>query len=340
MSVFGVRCSKGVALKTFLSHDTALAYWREHFPLDSELGPGVQVSSVESCSSRAADVTGSIPEELIIPGHPADVLIFNESERRRSSAVTCHLWGTGFPPNAFYRTRGVYVSSPEFVFLQMASKLTIAQLVALGCELCGMYVLLPKNVSHPGSLDEMPKRLYPLTTVERIGEFLEGAGRAKGKANAKRAIKYVIDDSRSPMETMAYMLLCLPVMLGGYGLPKPQMNLSIPLDDEARVIAQRRHCEGDLCWLEPRLDIEYNGEVHVGAEQMKSDAGRVLGIEHMGWHVITITSSQVFNSDRFEVVAVEVAKRLHKRLRNQDLGATLRRNALRYDLEKWMFEER
>lgn len=324
-------------MDTFLSHDTALAYWREHFPLDSDLGPAARVSGLERCVSRAVDVVGSIPEEFAIEGHPVDALIFNESERRRSNDVVCHLWGTDLPSNAFYRVRGIYVSSPEFVFLQMASKLPITQLIALGCELCGKYVLLPKNVSHPGSLDEMPKRLSPLTSVDRIEAFLASVERAKGKAKAKRALKYLVDGSRSPMETMVYMLLCLPVALGGYGLPKPQMNLEIPLNDEARVIAQRHHAEGDLCWLEVKLDLEYHGEVHVGAAQMKSDVGRELGIEHMGWRVITVTSPQVFNADRFEVVAKEVAVRLKKHLRARALNATLERNSLRYDLDQWMF---
>lgn len=328
------------AMKAFISHYTALAYWREHFPLDSDLGRTARVSGTENCASRVGDVAGSVPEEFVVEGRPVDVLIFDEGERRRSSGVACHLWGTDLPPNAFYRVRGIYVSSPEFVFLQMASKLPITQLVALGCELCGKYVLLPKNVSHPGSLDEMPKRLEPLTSVTRIEAFLASVGRAKGKAKAARALKYVVDGSRSPMETMVYMLLCLPVALGGYGLPKPQMNLEIPLDDDARIIAQRHHAEGDLCWLEAKLDLEYHGEVHVGAAQMKSDVGRELGIERMGWRVITITSPQVFNADRFEVVAKEVAGRLKKHLRARALNAVLERNSLRYDLEQWMFGDK
>ena len=326
-------------MKTILSHETALAYWRGHFPLDSELGAASRVSSAESCASCAADVIGSIPEEFIIPNHPVDVLIFNEGERRRSKGVACHLWGTALPPNAFHHVRGAYVSSPELVFLQMAAKLTIAQLVALGCELCGTYVLLPEDVTHPSSLDEMPKRLYPLTSVERVSTFLDSVGQARGKASAKRAIKYMVDGARSPMETMTFMLLCLPAMLGGYGLPKPEMNAEIPFDDDARAIARRRHCYGDLCWPNAHLDIEYHGEVHVGAAQMKSDVGRELGIESMGWHVMTITSPQVFDAGQFEIVAKEAAKRLGKRLDARTLNATLARNALRYDLDQWMFGE-
>lgn len=69
---------------------------------------------------------------------------------------------------------------------------------------------------------------------------------------------------------------------------------------------------------------------------MKSDVGRELGIEHMGWRVITVTSSQVLDLARFEVVAKEAAARLKKRLYPRFLGATVERMALRDELGQWM----
>ena len=177
-----------VAMKPYLSHHTALGYWREHFPLDSELGLPARVEGLEMCASRKSDVAGSIPEEFVNPDLPIDVLIFDERERRRSRGVRCHTWKTALPTNAFFGARGVYVSSPEFVFLQLANELTIAQLVALGCELCGTYVLLPRGVTHPGALDESPKRLSPLTSGDKLREFVDALGKANGKAKAKRAL--------------------------------------------------------------------------------------------------------------------------------------------------------
>ncbi len=327
-------------MKTFLSHQTALTFWRHHFPLDAELGTPAHTSSAEDCASCKADVVGSVPTEFITPGSPIDVLIFNSGQRRRCAELVCHTWQTSLPQNAFYHTRGVYISSPEFVFLQMASALSLEQLIALGCELCGQYVLPSSRAGQPFSKDEALGRMYPLTCTSKLGEFIDGAGKANGKAKAKRALKYIVDDSRSPMETMVYMLLCLPVMLGGYGLPKPEMNAMITLDEEARTIARRRYCRGDLCWPKARVDIEYHGEVHVGADQMKSDVGRELGIEHMGWRVITITSPQVLDEVQFDTVAKEVATCLQRRLRASVYEAAVQRGALRYELEQWTFGTR
>ena len=324
-------------MKAFTSHDTALAYWREHFPLDSELGRFARISKAEKYAYTKADVLECVPETFRVPDKPVDILLFDAGDRRWSKQISCCVWSTVVPGEAFYRVGDMYVSSPAFVFLQMASRLTLRQLIALGCELCGTYVLLPKGNTHPSAIDEHPKRIVPLTNIPAMQAFIEKATRARGREKALRALRYIVEGSRSPMETMTYMLLCLPPKLGGYGIPRLELNAEIPLDEEGKAIAQRRTCYGDLCWPDAKLDVEYHGEVHVGAAQMKSDVGRELGIEHMGWRVMTITSPQVFDAERFEVVAKEIAVRLKKRLDTQTMGMTQERAALRDELEAWMF---
>ena len=324
-------------MKTFTSHQTALEYWRLHFPLDSELGSTVSASLAEECASRKPDVLDAVQETFRIPGKPVDVLVFDSDVRRPSDQVTCHTWRTSIPDGAFYRVGSMYVSSPEFVFLQMAPSLTMPQLIALGCELCGTYTLLPAAIRHPSALDDQPPRIAPLTNTGKLANFIAQADKARGLVKARRALKYILDNSRSPMETMTYLLLSLPPRLGGYGLPQPVLNQTIELDAEARTIAQAGHAEGDLCWRDCKLDIEYNGEVHADPIRMKRDAGRRAGIEHMGWRVITITGPQVFDIAAFEVIATEAAGRMRKRLRAETLGMTDARCALHSDLESWMF---
>lgn len=324
-------------MRAFVSHETALAYWRSHFPLDSELGVPAYASSAQECASKKADVLGCVMDSLVVPGEPVDVLVFEAGSRRDSASVKCRLWGCGIPANAFYRVGFMMVSSPEFVFLQMARDLSVAQLAALGCELCGMYALNREDVGFQESFDACPTRMTPLTSVEKLKSFIETTSGAPGTPKAMRALKYVVEGSRSPMETMTCLYLTLPPMLGGYGFKKPAMNATIELNEAARKIAQRHYCQGDLCWPECKLDIEYHGEVHVGAAQMKSDVGRALGIEHMGWRVITVTSSQVRSAERFEVVAREAARHMRFRLRKSVLGETAVRSSLRQQLEEWTF---
>jgi len=326
-------------MKLFVSHKTALAYWREHFPLDSELGAPARARATEQCASLKSDVLALMPESWILPDGTVDVLVFDAAARRQSKRIRCRLWSGNIPAGAFFKDGDVCVSSPEFTFLQMASQLSMAKLIALGCELCGIYVLLPKNRRHPGAIDDHPKRIAPLTNIEKLSAFLAQATGANGILKAQRALRYIAEGSKSPMETMTYLLLCLPPKLGGYGLPRAVLNPEIPLDDEAATIARRRRAEGDICWPDKHLDIEYHGEIHVGALKMQDDVGRILGIEKMGWRVITITSPQVFDPIRFETVAKEAAAHLKWRLYPQVLGDTAARRELRDELESWMFAE-
>lgn len=323
-------------MNVLISHNTALDYWRYHFSPDMEIGEPIRVHPGERFAYTKNDILGCFPELYDNPEKPLHVLVLDESKRRPSGRVVCHLWTSGLPEGAFHGWGNFRVSSPEFLFLQMATTHTVSQLVALGCELCGTYILLPKKVLRPDEFDTCPERIVPLTNIERIASFLDAAGPARGAKKARRALKYVVEGSRSPMETRTYMQLCLPAMLGGYGLPKAELNPEIKLDEEARLVSGQRFCWGDICWPGKHLDVEYNGSVHRGVANMRRDAGRALGIEHMGWRVITVTSPQVFDCLRFEIVAKEVAAHLGNPLRPRVLGQTPARLALHEELDSWM----
>ena len=323
-------------MKVFVSHDTALDYWRYHFSPDMEIGCPLTASPNELFAYTKNDILGCFPELYDDPSKPIHVIVFDEKMRRPSQRVVSHKWTTGLPQGAFHGWGSFRVSSPEFLFLQMASELTVVQLVALGCELCGTYILVPKDTVLPSSFDDYPERVSPLTSIDRIKAFLDDAGPAHGVKKARRALKYVAEGSRSPMETKTYMQLCLPVALGGYGLPKAELNSEIKLDEETRVIASFHSYWGDVCWPKKMLDVEYNGDVHSGVAKMRRDAARKLAVERMGWRVIVVTCLQVFEIDKFEVVAKEVAAHLGHRLRPNTLGETYARWALHAELDAWM----
>ena len=323
-------------MEVFASHDTALDYWRRHFSPAAEIGSPLQVNPGEAFAFTKDDVLGCFPELYADPDKPIHVLVFDEKMRRPSRRVTCHKWTTGIPRGAFHGWGSFRVSSPEFLFLQMASQLTIVQLIALGLELCGTYILLPKGAILPGSFDEYPERIAPLTNIGKIKAFLDDIGPARGAKKARRALKYVVEGSRSPMETKTYMQLCLPPALGGYGLPKAELNMEIRLDEEAQKLSSFPSYWGDLCWRMKKLDVEYNGDVHAGVAKMRRDAARALAIEHMGWRIITVTCLQAFDIAKFEVIAKEAAVHLGHRLRPSILGETPARLALHVELDAWM----
>ncbi len=323
-------------MKAILSHKSALQYWRLHFPADDELGACYMISGTGSFARTMEEVKDCVPETYWPKDGPLDIMTFDSRRRGWSNNVKYHTWSSALPDNAFYNTGNMLVSSPEFVFLQMAGELTIAQLAALGCELCGTYIVQPRNERLLAIPDDAPRRRFPLTNLAQLRSFLDAAKGARNLAKAIRAFQHVVEASRSPMETVTVLQLCLPPKLGGYGLPHPTMNPVIQLDDEARRIAGRRWCEGDACWVESKLDIEYNGVVHSGAQQMKSDAGRLIALEHMGWYVLTVTSAQVFDIGQFETVASLAASRIGYRIRPSTRGATIPRVSLHEELSAWL----
>ncbi len=70
-----------------------------------------------------------------------------------------------------------------------------------------------------------------VTTKQRLRDFIEKIPGHSGHRNALRALKYVENGSASIMESMVYMILTLPHILGGYGLKGANFNYEINLKD-------------------------------------------------------------------------------------------------------------
>ena len=250
-------------------------------------------------------------------------LVFHQGYHKRADGPRWHLWQT-VPEGAFAPAgEKSFVSSPEFCFLQMASVLSLPELVMLGMELCSGYCLDPSEDEGLG------KRNVPLTSREKLAGFLARASGLRGYRQAQKALAFVLNHAASPMETAVVMLLHLPYRYGGYGLPAPTLNLAIPLKGQARKLYGAAECYGDICWEKPPLDLEYLGvEAHVGSAKMIADRSRTLAIAEMGFEVIEITKEQVFDLEAFDIIARRIAKTLGHRLRKENRGITPERKLL------------
>jgi len=71
---------------------------------------------------------------------PLHVLVGSDNARKNQQGLHCHISSGEFPNGSFVRMpSGLIVSSPELCFMQMASVLSLVDLVALGYEFCGNY---------------------------------------------------------------------------------------------------------------------------------------------------------------------------------------------------------
>ena len=153
---------------------------------------------------------------------------------------------------------------------------------------------------------------------------------------ARKALRYVVEGSASPMETVDVMLLCLPVRHGGYGLPVADMNLEVPLGGIAASIANKQTCRCDLCWLDEHLIVEHQGLYdHDNSNAYSSDRARIDALKAEGYNVLELTSSIVHDLNAFEGIALFVARVFGKRVRSSCRGRLPQRIELRKSLFAW-----
>ena len=179
-------------------------------------------------------------------------------QRRRHQGVKVHVGG----PAARTRiVRGVRVSQPLVLFVEMAGLLGLVDLVVLG--------------------DAMVRRR--LVTPEALVAFCAAVAHPAAAA-ARRAAAYVRRDVDSPMETRLRMLLVLA------GLPEPRVNLTIR-DEDGEVL--RKY---DLSYPAARVAIEYNGKVHgLTPGTWEADLERRDAVDDDGWRLLPVISSGIYS---------------------------------------------
>ena len=208
---------------------------------------------------------------------------------------------------------GLFVSSPEFCFLQLANQLPLVKLIELGYELCGTY-----SLPTAGDPDIPARGFYsrqPLTSTDRLDAFIAGMPNVKGRKKALRALRYILDSSASPMETKLSILLTLPYLLGGFGLITPELNGRIIIPKAIRKSASRASFACDLYWPDYALAVEYDSDqYHTGSKRIADDAKRKNALASLGVTIITITKQQIYNPAELEKAARLLAKNMDKRL--------------------------
>ena len=119
-----------------------------------------------------------------------------------------------------------FITSPEFTYLQIASKLDFIGTILAGSALCSDYFL---NQDGHGGVSQRQNGL--LTNRAAIAKFLATQERKRGIIPAKRALQHIVEKARSPREASLALLLCLPYNLGGFNLGAVELNKPIKLEN-------------------------------------------------------------------------------------------------------------
>ena len=306
-------------MDVFFINETALEFWRLH--RRSQEKRGYSPCRRESPCVASASYTVHLGEIWGL-SLPLDIMVGERSARRPSKDVRPHVCSKPVPDGAFVSVGdGLCLSSPEFCFFQMAAEYPLAKLVALGLEFCGSYSL-PGNASTGGDQGDLIQTMYNLprlTSKKKLTAFSAHMKGLIGHEQALNALRYVSDDSASPMEAILVMLLTLPYRHGGYGLPMPELNGSIYPKKRVTQFAGKSHYRGDLLWREAGVVAEYNSDAeHANSECIASDAIRRNDLALCGIFEVTVTNSQIKNVELFDKVARQIAVSIGKKLRYKD----------------------
>lgn len=321
----------------FLGYQSAVILWRlprvrNHLAFTSthslEISMGITSTQLE------VEVSHIMTDALSYLPNPWDVVVSSPNLRDRSGRSRSHVRSRPLPARSGRKLDdGVYLVSPELCLLQMSEQLELPKLIELIDEFCGGYALPVDGTA------QSPEDVSPLTSIPALIDYVDASVGTPGCRALRRALRYAVENSGSPMETIVELLLCLPQSMGGYGLPVPTMNRRVNIPDELRRPNDKSFYVCDLCWpnvggkkRRHLLDVEYEStQWHTGPGRLAQDSQRRNALEALGAHVITVTSAEVHSTERFDRVARLIAQELGIRLRTtlskEDLAA--RRDKLR-----------
>jgi len=256
---------------------------------------------------------------------PLDILVATPNARRPSKLIKPHVFSGSLPDNSFVDIGdGLFVSSPELSYFQMANELSFIKLIELGFELCGSYSRPAHNSGEKYRYDREDKCVYnlpKLTNFKKLSVFTQRMKSINGYIRAKKALPYIADGSGSPMETVLVMLLTMPYRYGGYGLPMPRLNSPVVPIKSARQLSNKDYFKCDLFWHDYLLAAEYDSEeYHNNPYRMAEDAKRRNTLASLGIFPVTVTKQQIFNISDFEMIAMQLASGLNKRLKHKKPG--------------------
>ena len=110
---------------------------------------------------------------------------------------------------------------------------------------------------------------------------------------AARTLALADDRAESPQETRARVR----IRQAGFPPPVPQYRVTAHGRFVARV---------DLAWPDARVAVEYDGEWHAGADQLRLDRARLNKLVDAGWLVLHLTSVDLSKPERFAAFCAQL----------------------------------
>lgn len=318
-------------MKSFIVYPSAFQFWM-HTP---NSGKKIFCNNFDLCGfNRKALQETAKKYNLSFPLHIA--LPYN-AERKHGKDFVCHTISRRLPANGFIRiSEDVYVASPELCFLQAAAVEPIHRLVSIGNDLCGTYYL-----TNAAKYNQRYRK--SITSVEELKDLISCSEHVNGLYNARIAVKYVLNDSYSPYESMIAAVAILPYRYGGFALPRAQLNYNIKLSIEAAKSLRRESCNCDMAWVIESVVLEYDSNLtHLEKDQHDYDKRRANALTASGYTLITAVTEDFKFYSRYEALFDLVRRKLNAKFHKDRMEkfASKRREVFDDLFGRWKYSAR
>lgn len=286
-----------------------------------------------------ADKAACLNEDnpLALFGDPLHLLVQTKAMTHASAHCSFHYRRSGYPQGAVIITDyNIHVTSPLATLMDLAITWPIPHLTMILYEMMGSFAIfrptspirkllqglidrgmLPvlhgwKPALSKGKLTDVWRR-PPLLDSFQVERFLAGAESAKGSRKLQLALRDAHEGSASPFEAQSSMLLGMPKRRGGWNLGPFEHNKKIGLTQQARIIAGKATCYGDL-YIEgaethPAILFEcQGGAFHDSGAIASADDSRAVALQSMGIVLIRLRYEQISDPMRLECIVSFISK--------------------------------
>ncbi|HHU53624.1 MAG TPA: hypothetical protein GXZ43_06080 [Clostridiaceae bacterium] len=229
---------------------------------------------------------------------PQQYLVRDVKARSYKKEISTHVCTKNLPKNSFVKLDNEQkIVSPQLMFLQLASTLDIIETIILGYLLCAY----PEGIFSKSLIGKSQLIKYVSST------------NLSHKKKALRALKYVQEGANSIMEIFVAMLLNLPNALGGLSIPGGVLNYKVELDDLSARAIKKKNLYIDYCFPNQKIGYEYQGVFH--NQTIDEDSNRKMALKRMGYEIVTITKTQLYDENKLRLWLTDAAKTNRKKIR-------------------------
>ncbi|MGI6231164.1 MAG: hypothetical protein ACOYJL_09740 [Tractidigestivibacter sp.] len=277
----------------YLGHESALRYWLTKRG-DECVPDRLPLANIADGTASLRDLEAAPLPFDFSERRPLSVLVACQARLRKSSEVSARVLKARLPMGSFCELAGsTAVASPELTYLLMAQDSSVVDAAIIGSYLCSGFSIGEDGRGYVGSRE-------PLVTPKEISNYLDKVPGAYGIKTARRALKYVVPNTASPMEVLLALSCSLPPLLGGRSMPPVIANQRIAVPDELLKLAGTDSLYGDLFFAKVKGDLEYDSnEYHTGKFRSDHTFARRNVIEAAGVKVVSATWGQMRTFEMF-----------------------------------------